>query len=160
MLQKYGIEGIKKINKLMPRVAEKAAENKSMDKIVRVDVSDNRSTKDKLVFYADAENLNRIYISESELGSNSRVYSDQEKLRLLLPLHEEMCEKIIKSNLTHPSTYDKSFFASGSETQEYTNVIKIAFSAKNAYNLKVDYIAIFRVNANSEIVYQDIREKQ
>ena len=86
MFQKYGIEGIKKINKLMPKVAEKAAENTSMDRIVRVDVSDNRSTKDKLVFYVDAENRNRIYISESDLGSNAKVYSDQEKLRLLLPL--------------------------------------------------------------------------
>ena len=74
-------------------------------------------------------------------------------------MHEEMCEKVIKSYLTHPSTYDKSLFDSASETQEYTNVIRIAFSAKNSYNLEIDYVAIFRVNADSEIVYQTIEEK-
>lgn len=76
LLQKYGVEGVKKINRLMPRVAEKAALNISMDKIVYVDVSDNRSTKDKLVFFADAANHNRLYISESELHSDKTVLSD------------------------------------------------------------------------------------
>ena len=160
MLQKYGVEGIKKINRLLPKVAEKASLNKSMDKIVYVDVSDNRSTKDKLVFFVDAANSNRLYISESELDGDKTVLSDQEILRKLLPVHELMCEKLIKASLTYPSTYDKHIFDSISVTQEYTNVIRIAFSAKNAYNLEIDYVAIFRVNAQSEVVYQDIREKQ
>lgn len=160
MLQKYGIEGIKKINRLMPKVAEKASLNNSMDRIVYVDLSDNRSTKDKLVFCVGAENSNRIYISESDLDSDKTVMSDQELLRKLLPVHVEMCENLIKANLTYPSTYDKHIFDSVSQTQEYTNVIRIAFSAKNAYNLEIDYVAIFRVNAQSKVVYQDIREKQ
>lgn len=159
MLKKYGVDGIKKINRLLPGVAEKAATNTSMDRIIRVDVSDNRSTKEKLVFYADAENNNRIYITEQELSSDAPVHSNQEILQVLLPLHEQMCEAIIKQNLTFPSTYDKHIFDSASETQDYTNVIRIAFSAKNAYNLETDYVAIFRVNAQSEVVYQDIREK-
>ena len=160
MLKKYGVEGIKKINRLMPSVAEKAATNASMDRIIRVDVSDNRSTKEKLVFYADAENNNRIYITEQELSSDAPVRSNQEILQVLLPMHEQMCEAIIKKQLTYPSTYDKHVFDSISETQDYTNVIRIAFSAKNAYNIEQDYVAIFRVNDQSEVVYQDIREKQ
>ena len=160
MLKKYGVDGIKKINRLLPGVAEKAATNASMDRIIRVDVSDNRSTKEKLVFYADAENNNRIYITEQELSSDAPVHSNQEILQVLLPLHEQMCEAIIKQHLSYPSSYDKHIFDSASETQDYTNVIRIAFSAKNAYNLETDYVAIFRVNAQSEVVYQDIREKQ
>lgn len=74
MLKKYGVEGIKKINRLMPAVAEKAATNPLMDRIIRVDVSDNRSTIEELVFYVDSENNNRIYISEQELDSGTPVY--------------------------------------------------------------------------------------
>lgn len=71
-----------------------------------------------------------------------------------------MFENLIKAHLTHPSTYDKHIFDSVSQTQEYTNVIRIAFSVKNAYNLEIDDVAIFRVNAQSEVIYQDIKEKQ
>ena len=74
MLKKYGVEGIKKINRLMPAVAQKAATNPLMDRIIRVDVSDNRSTIEELVFYVDSENNNRIYISEQELNSGTPVY--------------------------------------------------------------------------------------
>lgn len=74
MLKKYGVVGIKNINRLMPAVVEKAATNPLMDRIIRVDVSDNRSTKEKLVFYADSENNNRIYITEQELSSSAPVH--------------------------------------------------------------------------------------
>lgn len=160
MLKKYGVNGIKKINSLLPMVAEKAAQNPTMDKIVNVDISNNRSTKNKLIFYVDAENSNRLYISETDLASDAPILSNQEKLKQLLPEHEKLCEELIKRQLTHPSTYDKSYFDSISQTQEYTNVIRIAFSAKNSFNLKINYIAVFRINADSEIVYQDIQEKQ
>ena len=160
MLKKYGVNGIKKINKLLPKVAEKAAQNPTMDKIAWVDVSDNKSTKNKMVFYAQANNSNRIYIAEDELNSDAPVHSDHEKLKALLHKHEEMCEQVIKNCLTHPSTYSKSLFDSASETQEYTNVIRIGFSARNSFNLEIEYEAIFRVNADSEIVYQSIVEKK
>ena len=160
MLKKYGVNGIKKINKLLPKVAEKAAQNPTMDKIAWVDVSDNKSTKNKLVFYAQANNSNRVYISEDELNSDAPVYSNHEKLKALLHIHEEMCEQVIKSCLTHPSTYNKSLLNSASETQEYGNVIRIGFSAKNSFNLEIEYEAVFRVNADSEIVYQSIEERK
>ena len=160
MLSKYGVNGIKKINRLLPKVAEKAAQNPSMDKIAWVDVSDNKSTKNKLVFYAQANNSNRVYISEDELNSNAPVYSNHEKLQLSLLKHEQMCEQVIKSCLIHPSTYKKSMFDSASETQEYTNFIRIAFSAKNSFNQEIKYVAIFRVNVDGEIVYQNIEEKK
>ena len=160
MLSKYGVNGIRKINRLLPKVAEKAAQNSTMDKIAWVDVSDNRSTKNKLVFYAQADNSNRVYISEDELNSNAPVYSNHEKLQLSLLKHEQMCEQVIKSCLTHPSSYRKSLLDSASEAQEYTNVIRIAFSAKNSYNQEINYVAIFRVNVDGEIVYQNIEEKK
>ena len=160
MLKKYGVKKIKEINRLLPIAAEKASYNPTMDEIVHVDISENRSTKNHFVFYVDAKNCNRIYLTEEELKSNKPVYSNQEKLKALLNQHELMCENIIKSQLTHPSTYSKSIMDSVSETQEYTNVIRIAFSAKNSFNLEIKYVAVFRVNANSEITYQDVQEKQ
>lgn len=63
-IARYGVQRIKKINKLLPKVAEKAATAKYMDIIWNVDVSDNYSTASELIFYADAKNGNRVYISE------------------------------------------------------------------------------------------------
>ena len=63
-IARYGVQRIKKINKLLPLVAEKAATAKYMDIIWNVDVSDNYSTASELIFYADAKNGNRVYISE------------------------------------------------------------------------------------------------
>ena len=63
-IARYGVARIKKINKLLPIIAEKASTLKCMDYIYRVDVSDNMSTPDILVFYVDAENGMRVYINE------------------------------------------------------------------------------------------------
>lgn len=63
-IARYGVARIKKINKLLPIVAERAATQECMDHIYWVDVADNKSTSDMLVFYADAENGMRVYITE------------------------------------------------------------------------------------------------
>ena len=159
-LEKYGVDGINKINSLLPVVAEKAANSKKMDIIWSIDVADSKSTKDELVFYADAKNGNRIYISERELSSDTTPKTETEKLEALLPAHVEMCEKFIKSQLTHPSTYDKHFFSSGAQTDGRINRILITFSAKNSFNLEMVYEAHFIVNADGEITYHSIKEKQ
>lgn len=158
-LAKYGIDGVKRINSLLPVVAEKAASSPQMDVIWSVDVSDNRSTKDELVFYADAKNGNRVYISERELSLDSVLKTETEKLEALLPLHVEMCEKLIKSQLAHPSTYDKHFFSSGAQTDGRINRILITFSAKNSFNVETVYEAHFIVNADGEITSHSIKEK-
>lgn len=158
-LAKYGVDGVKRINSLLPIVAEKAASSPQMDVIWSVDVSDNRSTKDELVFYADAKNGNRIYISERELSPGSALKTETEKLEALLPLHVEMCEKLIKSQLAHPSTYDKHFFSSGAQTDGRINRILITFSAKNSFNVETVYEAHFIVNADGEITSHSIKEK-
>lgn len=159
-LAKYGVDGVKKINSLLPVVAEKAASSKKMDIIWIVDLSDSRSTKDELVFYADAKNGNRVYISEKELEAGAALKTEREKLEALLPSHIEMCEKFIKRQLAHPSTYDKHFFSSGAQTDDRINRILITFSAKNSFNLETVYEALFIVNVDGEITYHSIKEKQ
>lgn len=63
-IARYGVARIKKINKLLPIIAEKAATLECMDYIFMVDVSDTKSTPDLLVFYVDSENGMRVYITE------------------------------------------------------------------------------------------------
>ena len=70
-LARYGVDGVHRINNLLPLVAEKAAQMPNMDVIWSVDVSDNRSTANELIFYADAQNGNRVYISEFEISQTN-----------------------------------------------------------------------------------------
>ncbi len=64
-IARYGVNRIKRINTLLPKVAEKAATAPYMDIIWNVDISDNMSTQNELIFYADAKNGNRVYINEN-----------------------------------------------------------------------------------------------
>ena len=67
-IDRYGVEGIKRINLLVPKVADKVACNTACDAIVNADVSDNKTTSlDNLVFYVDCKNGKRFYVNESEL---------------------------------------------------------------------------------------------
>lgn len=70
-INRYGVDGVRRINSLLPLVAEKAAQMPNMDVIWSVDVSDNRSTDRELIFYADAQNGNRVYISEFEISQTN-----------------------------------------------------------------------------------------
>lgn len=157
-IKKYGVKRIKEINALFPKVAEKASYSKSLDRIHTVDIADSRSTREEIVFHALADNKNRVFISEKDLDSDGPVLSDEEKLKILLPKHEKMCEDLIKANLTHPSTYEKSIWHSVSVTKNNVNHIIIVFTAKNSFNLEIKYKAIFFVNARNQITSKSIEE--
>ena len=158
-IAKYGVEGIKKINRLTPKVAEKISYNTKCDKVVNVDVSDNRSTRNNLVFYGDCANMQRFYMTEEELLSPTPIESEKEKLKKLLYEHEILCENTIKSKLNHPSTYKKLITKSGSETKDMVNDILIGFKAKNSLGLELEYVGRCFVNAESKFSLFDIKEK-
>ena len=159
-IAKYGVEGIKKINSLTPKVAEKISYNTTCDKVVNVDVSDNRSTRNNLVFYGDCANMQRFYLTEAEVLSPSPIKSEKEKLQKSRYEHEILCENAIKSQLNHPSTYKKLFTKSGSETKDLINDILIGFKAKNSLNLELEYTCRCFVNSRGNITRFDIQEKR
>ena len=159
-IAKYGIAGIKKINSLTPKVAEKISYNPACDKVVNVDVSDNRSTKNSLVFYGDCENMQRFYMTEAEVLSPSPIESEKEKLSKLTFEHGLICENAIKSQLNHPSTYKKLFTKSGLQTKDMVNDIVVGFKAKNSLNLELEYTARCFVNSRNQLTLFNIQEKK
>lgn len=159
MLKKLGLETIKKANKLMPLAAEKAAKSKKCDAVLIVDISD-RSTKGNPIIYVTAKNGTRFYFSEQELKSESSAVSEQEKLAPLLRRHEVMAEAVIKSNLMHPSTYDRhELGVFKSETTAHCNQIIIEFSAKNSFGVELTYLACVQFDKDSNVVGFHMQEK-
>lgn len=160
-LKKLGLDNIKKANKLMPVAAKKAAQNKKCDAVMTVDLSLERSTKDKLVFFVWAQNYTKFYFSEDELMENGPALSEQEKLAPLLVRHEVMAEEVIKSQLNFPSTYDRhELGVFNSCTTPSCNEITIEFSAKNAYGLELTYIATVQFDKESKVVGFHMQEKR
>lgn len=159
MLKKLGLETIKKANKLMPLAAEKAAKSKKCDAVLIVDISD-RSTKGNPIIYVTAKNGTRFYFSEQELKSENSAVSEQEKLAPLLRRHEVMAEAVIKSNLMHPSTYDRhELGVFKSETTAHCNQIIIEFSAKNSFGVELTYLACVQFDKDSNVVGFHMQEK-
>lgn len=160
MLKKLGLDNIKKANKLIPFAARKAAQNFGCDAVMTADISD-KSTKEKLVFYVHAENYTKFYFTEAELLTDTPTVSEQEKLAPLLIRHEVMAEEVIKSKLNYPSTYDRhELGVFTSRTTPNCNEITIEFSAKNAYNLELTYIATVQFDKESNVVGFYLQEKR
>lgn len=160
-LRKLGLENIKRANKLMPVAAKKAAQNKKCDAVMTADLSLERSSKDNLVFFVWAKNNTKFYFTEAELMEDGPVLSEQEKLAPLLLRHEVMAEEVIKSQLNYPSTYDRhELGVFRSRTTPSCNEITIEFSARNAFNLELTYIATVQFDKNSKIVGFHMQEKR
>lgn len=160
MLKKLGLKNIKKANQLMPKAAEIVAQNPKCDAVVLVDISD-KSERDNLIIYVHAKNGQRFYLSEKEILSSKPVVSEQEKLAPLLRRHELMAEEVIKSKLTHPSTYDKhELGVFQSETTANCNQIMIEFSAKNSFGVELTYIAVVQFDKDSNVVGFHMQEKR
>lgn len=160
MLKKLGLSNIKKANKLIPFAAKKAAQNSGCNAVMTADISD-KSTKKQLIFYVHAENYTKFYFSEEELLTDTPSVSEQEKLAPLLVRHEVMAEEVIKSKLNYPSTYDRhELGVFTSRTTPNCNEITIEFSAKNAYNLELTYIATVQFDKESNVVGFYMQEKR
>ncbi len=159
-LKKLGLEGFKKANKLMPIAAKKAASNKKCDAVMLVDISD-KSTKDNLIIFVWAKNQTKFYFTEAELMNDGPVLSEQEKLAPLLMRHTVLAEEVIKSQLNHPSTYDRhELGVFSSQTTPSCNEITIEFSAKNGFGLELTYIATVQFDVNSKVVGFHMQEKR
>lgn len=160
LLKKLGLKNIKKANQLMPKAAEKVALNPKCDAVVHVDISD-RSERNKLIIYADAKNGQRFYLTENEILSSKPAISEQEQLAPLLWRHELMAEEVIKSKLTHPSTYDRHELGIWqSVTTANCNQIMVEFSAKNSFGVELTYIAVVQFDKNSNVVGFHMQEKR
>lgn len=165
-IARYGVKRIKKINKLLPKVAEWASYVYPPDEtIIYVDVSDNRSTDSELVFYIDTEPANgefdpnrRIYVSERELPDKITEPSTDRKLTKLTEAHKKMAVEVIKNALTNPETFQALTVTCEKRSSEGINVVLIEFSAKNIHGYQLKYKAEITFNTANKHNKQEISE--
>lgn len=140
LLDEYGIDNVNKINELLPKAAELMAKNKECDKLNGVSLSE-KSSPENIVIYGHCVNGEQFNLSEKDINDNLSVFTDKQKMREKLPRLMLECEKMIKSKLQFPSSYDSSWRES-KELINYDNVTIIkVFTTKNAFNLKIKYRA-------------------
>lgn len=157
-INKYGINGVKKINELLPKAAELMSKNPTCDKLAYVAHSD-KGNPDNIIIFGDCNNGARFYLSEKEIAQQNVPLSKRQKLEKMELQLMNACDEIVKSHLTHPSTFDKSIFRSGVTTDEYKTTVLVGFSAKNSFNLELKYKAICIFNDTPELVDFAIEEE-
>lgn len=157
-IDKYGIAKIKEINELIPKAADLMSKNKKCDKLWNVALSDNRSTKEEIVIFGDCNNGSRFYLSETEINSSKPALSGKEKLEKMQYDLMSFCDELAKKTLTHPSTFSKSVWRSGSSVDEHKITIISGFSAKNSYGLELKYKAVCVFNDKPELLDFTITE--
>jgi hypothetical protein len=114
--------------------------NSECDELVQISHSDKVTPKN-IVFFADCKNGKRFYFSEKDINNKNTIQSIQSKFEQMKFKLVNTCDAIVKTHLTHPQTFDKSIFSSGYQIFSNSMVITVGFSAKNSFNMELDYTA-------------------
>lgn len=128
----WGQAGMKRVNELLPRAAEKAASSPECDRVELVELSGQRSVPGKsIVFFVDCKNGKRFYLDEVALKSDAAVASKQAATAGLTSGEaDRRCEAALKAQLSNPLTYKRT---SGNFYRAPTGnvVVEVVFEAKN-----------------------------
>jgi len=131
----WGAAGVKRINDLMPKAAQKAAASPECDKVDLVELSQSRSTPGKkIVFFVDCVNTKRFYIEESELAGAAPPQSQAAKFSSVSDSQATLnCESAIKGQLANPFTFNRKMGTTSVYRAPTTGnvVIQFTFEAKN-----------------------------
>lgn len=131
----WGATGVKRINELMPKAAEKAAASPECDKVDLVEISQSRSTPGKkIVFFVDCANTKRFYIEDTELANSAAAQSQTAKMSMLSDTQAtQNCESAIKAQLTNPLTFNRKMGTTSVHRAPTTGnvVVQFTFEAKN-----------------------------
>jgi hypothetical protein len=131
----WGPEGVKRINELMPKAAQKAAASPECDKVDLVEISQNRSTPGKkIVFFVDCVNTKRFYIEDVELLTAAPARSQAAKMSGMSDSQATSnCESAIKAQLTNPLTFNRKMGTTSVYRAPTTGnvVVQFTFEAKN-----------------------------
>lgn len=128
----WGAAGMKRVNELMPKAAEKVAASPECDSVDLVELSGNRSAPGKkVVFFVDCKNSKRFYVDEADLKSDAIPESKQAKsAKFTDTAATEACEKAVKAQLHNPLTFNRKS-ASVYRAPGGNVVIEFLFEAKN-----------------------------
>ena len=131
----WGAAGVKRINELMPKAAQKAAAAPDCDKVDLVEISQNRSTPGKkIVFFVDCVNTKRFYIEDTELATSGPAQSQAAKMSSLSDSQAtQSCESAIKAQLANPLTFNRKMGTTSVYRAPTTAnvVVQFTFEARN-----------------------------
>lgn len=95
---------------------------------------------------------------EITVPKEKRILTREEKASKEIMLMT-LCDKIVISQLAHPSTFDKSFWSGENKITNERSIISFSFTAKNSFNLELKYNAVCIFNAKSELEDLKISEQ-
>lgn len=156
-LDKYGVEGVKKINELLFKAADLMAVNAECDKLNVVHLLPS-STPENIIIYGHCLNGSRFHISEKDINDNKPAETDKQKMQAAVLDLMGYCDEVIKSQLNFPSTYDKSIFEGDIQVYDDRVVIETVFTAKNAFNLEIKHRAKCYFNDKKELTGFEMHE--
>lgn len=130
------------IEKLRRMAAEQVVDQNKCDYIENVQLTMD-SKSNKLRFFIDCEDGNRIYLTEADIKNKSKIVTEAEKAWDEFDAFDE-CRKQIKRRAEVPSSVD-FYLVTGThiETIKETGlvIVQTLFDAKNIYGTKIEYIA-------------------
>ncbi len=131
----WGAAGVKRINELMPKAAQKVAASPECDKVDLVEISQGRSTPGKkIVFFVDCANTKRFFVEDTELSTTGPAQSQAAKMSALSDAQAtQTCESAIKAQLTNPMTFNRKMGTTSVYRAPTTAnvVVQFNFEAKN-----------------------------
>ena len=138
---KWGDDGVRRINSLMPLAAEKAATSPDCDKVIIVDISTQRSIPGKkIVFFVDCENGERFYVSDSDLQEENLVQSQKKKMSALSDGDAiTYCVDAVKAKLKYPHSFKRKFGSTSVYRGGRTGnvVVSFDFSSTNSFGAEI-----------------------
>lgn len=149
----WGANWINKINNMMPKVVEKAAQNPKCDEPEMVDIADNRSiVKKEAVFFVDCKNGERLYISQNDLNANAIVKAESEQLEGEPSNYIQPCREAIQAKLQFPSSFDDELLSITARKMPSGNIeVIIPFTAKNGIGNELSYTGRCLITTRKEI---------
>lgn len=136
----WGEMGVERINALMQPAAELVAASPGCDRLVNLALSGDRSSPPgDIVFYAEAENGNRFYITEDDVINKRKVVSQNEKSKWLDEQQLlEISQEAVKARLTGPCHFSG---ASVYRAVVGRTVVTVEFSARGDTGANIKNVA-------------------
>lgn len=136
----WGKDGVDRINALMQPAAELVASSPGCDRLVSLDFSGSRSLPpDNIVFYAQAENGSRFYITEDDVLNKRKVASQDDKSKWLSDEQlVEISQEAVKARLNFPCSFTGS---SVYRAMVGRTVVTVEFSVSNDTGASIANVA-------------------
>lgn len=144
-----------RIQPVREAAAFKALESGRCDFVELAEVSDNRSTKENIAVFVDCRNLERFYVSESDVKAAKRAVTQSSK-SIGRAAAIAACAEAARRAATYPSLVDAHTWAGASFSSDRTTGgarVLLDFEATNALGVELPYRAncLFPADAAPEL---------